>query len=222
MCWFEMTLILINLLPISLQDGKGKRIALSKRGFKYVAPTGFSSLAFSTELGTYDGGGYVVSLKDTHKYALEMIRSLKAKNWITKYTRALFLECTIYNVNSNLFTNIKALFEFSEVGGISYRTYIESFRPYPYVSTWDFMLLVLQLLWVCVTIYMFIKFIIKLRRNKRNVVGTFWICLEGMILFLNTSAVVTYICRIAAVINAVETIKNNEGEYLIINFENRQ
>ena len=200
------TLFILNIGWQPPQDG------LHEEGFKYSAPSDFSSLDFSTALGTYDGGGYVVSMKDTQRSALEIINSLKAKDWITNYTRALVLEFTIYNVNTNLFSNIKALLEFPEAGGIFHRTYVDSFRPYPYVSVWDFILLTLQLLWVCLTIYMLIKFIVTLFRRKGNMNMTSWICLEALIIALSLSAIITYICRIAGVIKAVETIKNQRGK----------
>jgi len=47
----------------------------------------------------YGGGGYVVQLRGDRATLFEKIKDLKDGGWIDKYTRAIFLEFTVYNAN---------------------------------------------------------------------------------------------------------------------------
>ena len=66
----------------------------------------------------YGGGGYVADLSTSAYKARRMIANLIATNWVDYYTRAVFLEFTVYNPNSNIFAHVSYLVEFPVTGGI--------------------------------------------------------------------------------------------------------
>lgn len=47
----------------------------------------------------YGGGGYVAQLRGDRAALFQKIKDLKAGGWIDKYTRAVFLEFSVYNAN---------------------------------------------------------------------------------------------------------------------------
>lgn len=72
-------------------------------------------------LATYKGGGYTILTKRQYCRTKAIIDQAKAKNWLDLNTRAIFLEYTVYNPNSNLFASVTALTEFLTTGSATSR-----------------------------------------------------------------------------------------------------
>ena len=53
---------------------------------------------------------------------------MKAKDWLNLYTRAIFVEFTLYNANVNLFVNVVLLFEVPATGGALTMIFVQPFR----------------------------------------------------------------------------------------------
>lgn len=85
---------------------------------------------FSGLRATYGGGGYVADLTTSPMKAKRLIDDLIKYNWIDYYTRAVFLEFTVYNPNINLFAYVNYLFEFPPTGGVLPFPRVMSFEVY--------------------------------------------------------------------------------------------
>lgn len=59
------------------------------------------------KVGAYDGGGYLEKLSKTAKETASILKNLKQNLWITRGTRAVFIDFTTYNPNVNLFCVVK-------------------------------------------------------------------------------------------------------------------
>ena len=66
-----------------------------------------------------------------HSKARNMVDDLVKYSWIDYYTRAVFLELTTFNPNTNLFTYINYAMEFPSLGSVMPFPRIMSFRVYP-------------------------------------------------------------------------------------------
>lgn len=65
------------------------------------------SLSYSGTISTYEGGGFYQDLTDSRNQTAEIIKNLKEGLWITRGTRAIFIDFTVYNANLNLFVICK-------------------------------------------------------------------------------------------------------------------
>ena len=65
----------------------------------------------------YSGGGFVQDLDAQRDIAEKQLEVLKAKLWLNRGTRVVFLDFTVYNANINLFCQIKLIVEFPASGG---------------------------------------------------------------------------------------------------------
>ena len=164
----------------------------------------------------YDGGGYLVSLGDDETTATASIRRLREQNWLDDLSRALVVEFAVYNANSNLFTVVKIIVETPATGGIFLKAFVESFKPYPYVDAWDFILLVLQIGWVLLIIYFMVVSVAELVKKRFGYFREFWNCVQSIIIIMSITAIIMNIMRTASVIKAVENMKNNKGRYHIV------
>ncbi|KAF7270756.1 hypothetical protein GWI33_016297 [Rhynchophorus ferrugineus] len=76
------------------------------------------SLNYQGTLTTYSGGGFYVDFNTDPNSTSDMIDVLKDNLWITRGTRAVFIDFSIYNPNLNLFCISKLIFEFLPSGGV--------------------------------------------------------------------------------------------------------
>lgn len=68
------------------------------------------------EIGLYDGGGYVFELNKGTEYLMNRTKLLEDQAWIDRYTRAIFIEFTVYNPGTNLFAINTLLLEKPDSG----------------------------------------------------------------------------------------------------------
>ncbi|XP_013397161.1 polycystic kidney disease protein 1-like 2 [Lingula anatina] len=162
---------------------------------------------------TYKPGGYVVEFH-AGRSASTMVDVLKSQNWIDRYTRAVFVEYTINNANTNVFSQIKIIFEFPATGGIYATTAEISFRPYPYVDAMDFVLLLVQLVWAALLIYLTVVQVRQMVRQKCTYFHSLWNVADLAMVLLGYIGMVLYGVRIAYIIQAVEDVKNNPGAFV--------
>lgn len=73
--------------------------------------------------------------------AISQLKSLKAVNWLDRKTGAVFIELTLYNTQSNLFTAVKLLAEMSPDGTVCTSVKVTSAQLFRYVTLWDNVLL---------------------------------------------------------------------------------
>ena len=61
------------------------------------------SIPYPGKISTYEGGGFYQDLTTTRNASSILIAELKEELWITRGTRAVFVDFSIYNANLNLF-----------------------------------------------------------------------------------------------------------------------
>ncbi|XP_030753981.1 polycystin-2-like isoform X2 [Sitophilus oryzae] len=76
------------------------------------------SLSYSGTLSTYTGGGFYVDFSTDKNDTEDLIGDLKENLWVTRGTRAVFIDFSIYNSNLNLFCICKLVFEFLPSGDV--------------------------------------------------------------------------------------------------------
>ncbi len=62
---------------------------------------------YEATVSSYGGGGFYVDLPLDKEEALAQIRQLHANEWISRATRAVFVDFTVYSANLNLFCIVK-------------------------------------------------------------------------------------------------------------------
>ncbi|XP_069757368.1 polycystin-1-like protein 2 isoform X2 [Narcine bancroftii] len=83
---------------------------------------------FWRKLALYRGSGYVVDLTTEMENASRIVKYLAESNWIDSYSRAVFVEFTVYNANVNLFCVIVQTLETNGMGAFTTSTDLESMQ----------------------------------------------------------------------------------------------
>jgi polycystin 1L2 len=67
---------------------------------------------------TYGSGGYVYEFRGRLSDLRSNLSKLHQLGWIDDKTRAVIIQCTLYNPNAQLFTSVTLLIELLSTGGI--------------------------------------------------------------------------------------------------------
>lgn len=152
--------------------------------WSYTRASQISGLPIVGVYNTYGGGGYIMNFQVNNYISNKIQDEFNRALWIDRKTRAVFLEFTLYNANTNQFANVFFLIEFPESGGaipyyqINVITAYNSFDPYTVTC--------LVVFGLC-----FIMFIIKNSYNlimeRTNFFKNFW-NLVDLSAFISTSS----------------------------------
>ncbi len=162
----------------------------------YTRLSGLITAPYVGRLETYSGGGYSQDLGQNYEASLDLTRVLKEHKWIDKYTRAVFVEFTLYNPNVNLFSIATLVFEISSTGDFNPGANLLSIRLYNYVGNFQIFVLICQLLFLgflCVYTYNSTKGIF---REKWRFFSKAWNFYESVLVIVSWLAVAIYFVAI--------------------------
>ena len=87
------------------------------RPWRYRTTEDLNLRSFGGVSATFIGGGFIADLGYNARSALKVITMLRDDEWIDNKTAAVFVEFTIFEPTSSLFSAVKLLFERSPTGG---------------------------------------------------------------------------------------------------------
>ncbi|KAI4875931.1 hypothetical protein NFI96_034519 [Prochilodus magdalenae] len=141
----------------------------------------------------YRGGGFVVDLGPDQENASSVLQYLFDNTWLDVYTRAVFVEFTVYNANVNLFCIVTLMLETTAVGAFQYRTELQNVRLFQ--TTDGINTLVSEAIYfLFVLYYMFLQCKL-IKQQKWSYFRNKWNLLELAIILLSWSAFSVFIKR---------------------------
>ena len=141
----------------------------------HSSSTVLDGLISGGRFATYSGGGYVVDLPTNATAAAEAIEDLRRHGWVDRATRAVFVDMSCYNANTESFLSARLLFEFLPTGGIIPYPILRVLRPLLYTKPSDFLRALFELLFALyVGFYIFQegRELRHARRQRR--MGEYW------------------------------------------------
>jgi len=166
--------------------------------------------------GIYGGGGYVMNLRGTVNSMVARMDELESEEWIDKYTRAIFIEFTVYNAQINLFGIVTYVAEFLESAGVFPQYRVEPVNLLSYYTG----AMAFQIFCEVVYLIFIVVFIVKetrtcIRLGYRNYFSMFWTWVEIAIIGMSIGATVIYFYRMILSRALVQEFKDTHGnEYM--------
>ncbi|KAJ9594676.1 hypothetical protein L9F63_014010 [Diploptera punctata] len=136
------------------------------------------------ELTTYGGGGYYVDLSIDKDETTEIVQYLKENLWVTRGTRAIFFDFTVYNANINLFCIVKLLFEIPPTGGIIPSYSIKTVKLLRYVQPFDYFVLGCEYIFIIFILFYTIEEIWEIYELRFKYLYSMWNYMDLTILIL--------------------------------------
>jgi polycystin 1L2 len=86
--------------------------------FRYKSGKELDTYVYIGDHETYGSGGYVYEFRGRLSELQSNLSQLRQLGWIDEKTRAVIIQCTLYNPNAQLFTSVTLLVELLSTGGI--------------------------------------------------------------------------------------------------------
>ena len=177
----------------------------------YSSSSLLDGLIASGRFATYSGGGYVVDLPTNVTAAAATLEGLKQHGWIDRATRAVFVDMSCYNANTESFISVRLLFEFLPTGGILPYPKLRVLRPLLYTKPYDFFRAFFEVLFTAyVGFYIFqeSRELRHARREKRMDVywGDKWNVLDWIVALLSLTVILLRVYVFAAMVSIYRQI----------------
>ena len=181
--------------------------------FTFQTKESINGSDFWSKFYFYDGGGYIANLGVSENEAKTMSEYLQQNHWIDEFTRAVFVEFSILNGNSNLFNLVQAVFEILPTGLILPSIRVEAVQLYRYVGSVGLLSLIVEILLSLFVIGLLVIEIIHMVKKKREYFREFWNIVQLVLIALYFVGLVFYVLRSLSTVETVENMMNNKGEF---------
>ncbi|XP_053382148.1 uncharacterized protein LOC123562231 [Mercenaria mercenaria] len=185
-------------LPGWVDTSEENRTILDERRddpFVYQNSVRLKSAPYVATLQTYKGGGYVVNFERSYRRTVRNLTRIRHEDWLDLRTRAIMLEFTVYNPNSNLFASAVMITEFPAFGAAVARSEFKIFRLQSYVGGFAIVVIFFEVLYCCFTIFFFVRCIKKVKKDRCKYFKTFWDILEFCMLCFAVACIAMYIFK---------------------------
>ncbi|NXF84922.1 PK1L2 protein, partial [Eubucco bourcierii] len=147
------------------------------------------------KLAIYRGGGYVIHLGTDPKNASRILQYLFNNVWLDTFTRAVFVEFTVYNANVNLFCIISLMFETNALGAFITSSELQSVRLYPYTNSLHIFVVAAEAIYFLFIVYYMVVQGKLVKTLKWRYFHSKWNLLEMAIIVISWSALSVFVKR---------------------------
>ncbi|XP_024430979.2 polycystin-2-like protein 2 [Desmodus rotundus] len=165
--------------------------------WKYSAPSSNSPWHWGF-VGVYHNGGYLFTLSKSKSEAKTRLINLRLNSWITRGTRVVFIDFSLYNANVNLFCIIRLVAEFPATGGILTSWQFYSVKLLKYISYYDYFIASCEVIFFIFLIVFITQEGKKIKELKFAYFKSMWNWLELLLLML---------CFVAIFVNSYYNIQ---------------
>lgn len=183
---------------------------LCPKPWRYRAADSLETLSFRGYHAIYDGGGYVADLGYNAESALGVINDLEDNSWIDDRTFAVFIEFTVYEPSSTLFSAGKYLYERYPTGGTKTTGTIKTLMIYyPVDPSYRYFYLTCQLLFILLILGLFVMEIVKLYFQGCSYFTHFWNLVDILQISSAMAAIVSYFFKAKYTSDFVRRVRKN-------------
>lgn len=188
------------------------------QSWEYRLANQLDGYSYTGKLNTYSGGGYAQEFSRIFYIASNEVNLLCKDRWIDRHTRAVFVEASLYNPNSNLFTSITVLVEVPPTGGIFPKAEILTYRLYQYIGDFQLFVLACEVFCIMFMIYFSYREMKLIYRQKMGYFSVIWNWIEILVVVLSWTAVVYFFVCLWIRIDTLAKYRNDRSRF--VNFQN--
>jgi hypothetical protein len=159
----------------------------------------------------YSGSGYVANLGYDQVTAYTVVSDLHSNGWIDVQTRAVFVEFTVYNANTNLFGIISIFIEFPPSSGAVTKVQFEASRFYIHLTGGQTLAHVLVIFFMMYFLYREGKLVYKQRWAYFK---GFWNWVEVILIISEFLLIVLFLARLYEVDRNLLQLRENPNDYV--------
>lgn len=164
-------------------------------------------------IATYSGAGSYIDIGITKKTAKEKMDLLRQHLWVSRATRAVFLDFTVYNANLNLFCVVKLVFEFPATGGMIPSWSFRTVKLLRYVSTSDYFILGCEVMFCFFIIYYIVEELLEIKKNRLSYFKEVWNILDVVVILMSIICIAFSVYRTVMVENLLSGLLEDPELY---------
>ena len=172
------------------------------------------SILYMGQISSYRGGGYIIELGPDEAKASEKLGSVKDHGWVDRYTRALFTELSLYNVNVNLLGVVSLLFEDLPTGSGQLFVNIQTIRVFRYLGKFSSALLACEV----ILAFMLVRWIVRdgkrLWKERKAFWRNLWNIIDLAITALSIASLILYFMRLAFLKFAIKKFRKDRSKFV--------
>jgi polycystin 2 len=186
---------------------------MNETAWVYTDSKTLGGQSISGILTSYPSGGYYVDLNNTREDTLAIINDLYNKLWITRGTRMVLIDFTVYNPNINLFCFIRLMMEFPPTGGALPLTEYRPVKLLRYVRPSDYFVLACECIFLLFVTYYSIEESLEISKHKFKYFKSIWNILDVVVLVMCAVCTAFNVFRTIAVQHKLEELLQNPLVY---------
>ena len=159
----------------------------------------------------YDYDGYVVNLGRGYEDASALIDKLSNHSWLDQHTRAIFVEFSVLNMNSNLFSKFTRVFEVPTYGGLFTWDQTQTLQLYRYTGASGMVYLTLEMCCFLFYLAVMVRAIAQCIKMRFAVFYSINQMTQIVTIVLTGLSFGLYVYRSLITTKTIEKMKNNEG-----------
>uniref|UniRef100_A0A8C4W4M3 Polycystin 2 like 2, transient receptor potential cation channel n=1 Tax=Gopherus evgoodei TaxID=1825980 RepID=A0A8C4W4M3_9SAUR len=183
-----------------------------KNGWTYSSASSLAPWHWGA-MGLYSGGGFMFTLPKSRSESIRKLAFLRRNGWLTRGTRVVFIDFSVYNANINLFCVVRLVVEFPATGGALPSSQFYSVKLLRYVTYYDYFLASCEVIF-CLFIFAFIiQEILKVKKLKTEYFKSAWNWLDMLLVSLSIFAIAFNMYRTVEVSLLMESLLSNAYVY---------
>ncbi|KAL9989666.1 hypothetical protein ACROYT_G004234 [Oculina patagonica] len=178
--------------------------------WRYQTPQMLQTLPYQGLSSKYDGGGYVAELGYNEESAMDVISRLKNNDWIDEFTAAVFIEFSVHEPSSRLFSLVKYLYERLPTGGVVTTVNVQTLALYPpFGGSFTTFYKLCQLVFVVYILIILVLETKEIMYQKKAYFTQFWNWVNIVQISTSTSAVIIGLLKAKQASLYARKVQNN-------------
>lgn len=164
----------------------------------------------------YRGGGYIATLGYDEQTADGVLTETLSQGWIDRQTRAVVIEFTVFNINTNLISIATFFYEVLATGAAYTTKKVETLELYSTESSSREFYLICQFLFMAMTTFYLVLLLINLFRQRTAFFKSPWNMIEFLQIVSSVTSFAFYMLKAKSILKSIKAIQSNP--YAIVNF----
>ncbi|KAG4067829.1 hypothetical protein HA402_010515 [Bradysia odoriphaga] len=168
----------------------------------------------SGNLHIYAGGGYYLDISDDSCKSESQIKELQDGGWITRGTRLVLLEFSLFNTNENLFCIVKLIAEIPATGGIKTSFSIRTLKLLTFVNSENYFLMICEIIFLIMVCWYTMVEILELYNESWSYFKSVWNIVDMLIILISYGSFTFSVYRLKYIGNKFDEYMKFPDKYI--------
>ena len=203
--------------PLPQNTSFPEALGVCPEPWRYQTPQEIRSGTVRGRYKLYEGGGYIAILGYDKETADRVVSDTYANRWVDQQTRAVMVELTVFNANTNLVSIATYFYEVLATGAAFTSERVDTLELYSTESGAQDFYLICQFLFIAMVFFYFAVMLINLYRQRLSFFTSPWNIVQALQVASSASSVAFYIIRAKFVLQSIKDIQRNP--YGLVSFQ---